>query len=116
MRKTNLLLHSCVCTACPSERFGYDCREECGNCYQKNACNHINGTCADGCNEGFKGQLCKTRTSTVFRIDRNCALYCTILQSDNSFNSYLNQHLLYFQLAVMANLEMIALTIVQETA
>ena len=67
MRKTILWLHWCIHTACPPGRFGFECRDECGNCYQRHACTHVNGFCADGCNEGFKGQLCKTRRSTMFQ-------------------------------------------------
>lgn len=29
-------------------------------CLNDQTCDNVNGTCMDGCNEGFKGKLCKT--------------------------------------------------------
>ena len=68
MKEKKKWLHWCILTACPTGKFGYDCRYDCGNCYLNHACNHVNGICANGCNEEFKGELCKTRKSNMFQI------------------------------------------------
>lgn len=36
------------------------CLETCGNCLGDETCYNVDGMCMDGCNEGFKGDLCKT--------------------------------------------------------
>lgn len=46
--------------ACPNGVFGRKCLETCGNCLSDETCNNVDGMCMDGCNEGFKGDLCKT--------------------------------------------------------
>lgn len=38
--------------------YGENCGEECGNCLHSVQCNHINGTCMDGCDSGFQGSKC----------------------------------------------------------
>lgn len=45
--------------ACPNGHFGRKCLENCGKCLTDQICNNVNGTCMDGCNKGFKGNLCK---------------------------------------------------------
>lgn len=45
--------------ACPNGYFGRMCLETCGKCLADQICNNVNGTCMDGCNKGFKGNLCK---------------------------------------------------------
>lgn len=44
---------------CDSNMFGQDCREKCGECVNKEHCHHINGTCLNGCNQGYRGLECK---------------------------------------------------------
>ena len=44
---------------CEFGKYGQNCSETCGKCFE-NTCNHINGTCADGCAAGFMTNLCKT--------------------------------------------------------
>lgn len=46
--------------ACPNGVFGRKCLETCGNCLGDETCYNVDGMCMDGCNEGFKGDLCKT--------------------------------------------------------
>ena len=45
-------------TECGNGTFGYDCTETCGKCMGEEPCNHVNGTCLDGCGRGYKGDLC----------------------------------------------------------
>ena len=47
---------------CSKGMYGFDCNETCGNCYDQSECHPGNGTCLNGCNDGFLGKLCKTRT------------------------------------------------------
>lgn len=53
------------CVACPPSKHGENSSELCGNCFQNLPCNHIDGTCMNGCQEGFRGQLCRTSKSAV---------------------------------------------------
>ena len=46
---------------CSKGMYGFDCNERCGNCYDQKECHPVNGTCLNGCNDGFLGELCKTR-------------------------------------------------------
>lgn len=57
--------------ACMHGYYGENCTKTCGNCLNDETCNNINGTCSDGCSEGFKGNLCITstiETENVFKI------------------------------------------------
>lgn len=45
--------------------YGENCTKTCGNCLNKETCNNVNGTCTDGCSEGFKGDLCKIGTFKI---------------------------------------------------
>ena len=41
----------------------------CGNCLNETQCNHINGSCMNGCDPGWEGDLCgngKSRLKTIF--------------------------------------------------
>lgn len=51
--------------ACPPLKYGENCSELCGNCFDNLPCNHIDGTCMKGCQEGFRGQRCRTSKSAV---------------------------------------------------
>lgn len=44
---------------CPNGYFGRKCLETCGKCLDDRKCDNVDGTCIDGCNAGFKGDLCK---------------------------------------------------------
>ena len=48
--------------------YGLDCQEICGNCLNLKQCNHINGSCMEGCDPGFQGEKCVrgTFTNVVF--------------------------------------------------
>lgn len=48
--------------ACMHGYYGENCTKKCGNCLNKETCNNVNGTCTDGCSEGYKGNLCITST------------------------------------------------------
>ena len=48
------------CLACETGKFGQNCSETCGKCFENKPCNHVNGTCAGGCAAGFMTELCNT--------------------------------------------------------
>lgn len=48
-------------TECPFGTFGNNCRQECGHCLEKYHCHHINGSCLNGCLQGYRGEQCKHR-------------------------------------------------------
>ena len=43
---------------CSDGTFGQNCTEECGECLGKEQCDHVNGTCVNGCNPGYYGITC----------------------------------------------------------
>lgn len=45
--------------ACPHGYYGDKCADKCGKCLNNQTCDNVNGTCTRGCDEGFKGDLCK---------------------------------------------------------
>lgn len=38
--------------------YGDNCTEKCGTCFGFKQCQHINGTCIEGCDKGFHGPSC----------------------------------------------------------
>lgn len=46
---------------CDSNLYGINCNESCGNCRNDDQCLNTNGTCLNGCADGYKGDLCKIR-------------------------------------------------------
>lgn len=48
--------------ACKHGYYGENCTNTCWNCSNNQTCNNVNGTCIDGCSEGFKGDFCITGT------------------------------------------------------
>lgn len=50
------------CIECPSGYYGYKCLTKCvGQCKDNQPCNHINGTCINGCLDGWIGVNCDKR-------------------------------------------------------
>lgn len=43
---------------CYPGTYGAGCNATCGYCINNEACLHTNGTCAQGCDPGYKGELC----------------------------------------------------------
>lgn len=44
--------------ACAEGSYGVDCNLTCGHCLDVNQCSNINGTCLNGCDAGYQGDLC----------------------------------------------------------
>ncbi|XP_061165615.1 uncharacterized protein LOC133174518 [Saccostrea echinata] len=47
-------------TECTYNMYGRNCSRRCGNCRNGGKCHHINGTCSNGCIQGYKGIFCST--------------------------------------------------------
>ena len=46
---------------CSSGTYGKDCIKKCSEyCLDKRSCNHIDGACSDGCQNGYIGDICNT--------------------------------------------------------
>ena len=45
-------------TVCDGGMFGKHCNESCGKCLNDGQCDHINGSCLNGCNPGYHGMTC----------------------------------------------------------
>lgn len=45
-------------TECDNGLFGRNCTSTCGKCVGAEQCHHINGTCLNGCDPGYKGADC----------------------------------------------------------
>lgn len=48
---------------CDGMKYGFGCIYNCGTCLDHKQCHHINGSCLQGCDAGFEGNLCKTGTT-----------------------------------------------------
>ena len=44
---------------CIDGKYGLDCKEDCGNCFESSQCFHVNGTCLSGCSGSYQGHTCK---------------------------------------------------------
>ena len=45
-------------TDCDNGTFGKDCKQACGKCLREEQCDHVNGTCLNGCDAGYQGLEC----------------------------------------------------------
>ena len=43
---------------CDGGFFGQNCAEPCGECFGKEQCHHVNGSCLKGCAYGYSGINC----------------------------------------------------------
>lgn len=51
--------------ACHFGTYGEGCNQTCGRCLGNVTCNNVNGTCGNGCEEGYMGSRCNTRMLTI---------------------------------------------------
>lgn len=45
---------------CQNHMYGAGCSEKCGYCLDGEQCDHVNGTCLNGCEAGYHQIRCKT--------------------------------------------------------
>jgi hypothetical protein len=44
----------CLCvSACESGKYGKNCESTCGHCANDEPCNHVDGSCPNGCKPGY---------------------------------------------------------------
>lgn len=68
---------------CTAGYFGLECKSKCvGHCKDNKQCNHINGTCVDGCKDGYTGSNC-TEGCWIFLF-----LQSMCLDIKNKYNSF----------------------------
>ena len=58
-RKNASLLNVNYFLACENGYYGIECNSTCGHCSIQNDCFHENGTCFNGCELGYSGDLCQ---------------------------------------------------------
>lgn len=46
------------CSGCSFKTYGEDCKMSCGFCKDNDTCDHINGSCSNGCTNGWSGEKC----------------------------------------------------------
>nr|XP_022307695.1 multiple epidermal growth factor-like domains protein 10 [Crassostrea virginica] len=54
-----MVVKMCV-DICPIGLYGNACKEKCKHCQNHTYCQHTDGLCAVGCDNGYHGYLCKT--------------------------------------------------------
>ncbi|XP_056002342.1 coadhesin-like [Ostrea edulis] len=73
---------------CTDQKYGQQCSLQCGNCSDGEACNHVNGTCPWGCDEGVDGDECQTPCLPGFHgknCGQNCSENCKVTNRCNRF-------------------------------
>ncbi|XP_061165539.1 receptor-type tyrosine-protein phosphatase gamma-like [Saccostrea echinata] len=66
-------------TECPVGQYGQGCSFRCGSCLGNKPCNHINGSCPDGCSPGWRGDKCDQECDQSFygqQCNISCSEYC----------------------------------------
>lgn len=67
-------LDSCyIFTECYRGTFGQNCTKSCGKCLRGEHCHHINGTCMNGCDPGYKGIDCSKGCINIKRLFKKYA-------------------------------------------
>lgn len=56
-------------TVCLGGMYGSNCRVTCGNCFESKQCHYINGTCMNGCDNGYQGFQCNKGLDIESRSD-----------------------------------------------
>lgn len=51
---------------CDNRKYGDGCQRNCGNCFNRAQCDHVIGACLQGCEAGYKGQMCDQGKLHVF--------------------------------------------------
>lgn len=50
---------------CSFGTYGLECENSCGNCSIGDRCNHVNGSCPNGCDVGVFGLKCDEGKETI---------------------------------------------------
>lgn len=47
-----------ISLGCVDYKYGLECNSTCGKCFDGNKCNHMTGSCPNGCDAGVFGDKC----------------------------------------------------------
>lgn len=47
-----------IFSECDQFTYGLECNRSCGKCRTGKSCNHVNGSCLNGCDKGVHGDKC----------------------------------------------------------
>jgi hypothetical protein len=61
-----------ICAECDGRLYGENCSIPCGMCLNMSQCQHINGSCLDGCDSGFQGDNCTQGKWRLFKQRKHC--------------------------------------------
>lgn len=65
-----------VLIECPPGYFGKGCRERCsGHCIRDEPCDHINGECSNGCQDGYIWSRCSECKKKIYANSLNLQYY-----------------------------------------
>lgn len=66
--------------ACDRGKYGSECNNTCGHCFDEDQCSNIRGTCLTGCDDRYLGSLCKTSKKMLYNhciyIYTHCVCVC----------------------------------------
>lgn len=72
------LLNYLFLQECETSKYGKDCKSSCGHCVNDETCNHVNGSCANGCAAGWENDICdKSKLMFVHSL----VLHCNIISN-----------------------------------
>lgn len=57
---------------CQNSTYGSNCSGRCGHCANDLTCEHVNGTCADGCQTGWLEPFCNSSEYNLISIFSPC--------------------------------------------
>lgn len=58
-------MESYIVSDCDGKTYGFGCKENCGKCRGGAQCNHVTGTCQNGCDPGVYGDRCDKGTISL---------------------------------------------------
>lgn len=78
--------------ACKDGMYGEKCKNICGHCRNEGICHHNNGSCLNGCNPGYIGDLCKTG-----KCNRQVFEYPALSSCKNDVYVFWNKRIIQFR-------------------
>ena len=70
-------------TECDGHTYGLGCKQSCGKCSGGVQCDHVTGSCPNGCDAGMYGDKCDIgkvrfnfKSTTLFKLGFNGIYFC----------------------------------------
>lgn len=73
-------MHHAFLTECDGRKYGENCSIPCGNCVLYEQCHPINGTCINGCDNGYQGLNCTEGNFLHLATNKLCLIQKVILK------------------------------------